>query len=58
MDNLKQRVLESLKWKKHPSISSARLGISEEKYRKIKNELLAERKNKKTKKLDTDTQEG
>ena len=35
MDNLKQKVLESLKWKKHPSISSSRLGITEEKYRKI-----------------------
>ena len=37
MDNLKQRELESLKWKKHPSISSERLGITEKQYRKIKN---------------------
>lgn len=51
MDNLKQKVLESLKWKKHPSISSSRLGITEEKYRKIKKELLAERKNKKKKSI-------
>lgn len=51
MDNLKQRVLESLKWKKHPSISSERLGISEKQYKKIKKELLTERKNKKKKSI-------
>ena len=46
---LKQRVLESLKWKKHPRISAERIGISEEKYRKIKSELKLERKKEKKK---------
>lgn len=51
MANIKQKVLESLKWKKHPSISSKRLGITEEQYKIIKKELLAERKNKKKKSI-------
>jgi len=46
---LKQRVLESLKWKKHPSISAERIGISEKEYRKIKSELKSERKKEKNK---------
>ena len=44
MDKLKKKVIESLKWKKHPSISSARIGISEEDYVKLKKEVLQERK--------------
>jgi len=44
MSNLKQKVKDSLKWKKHPSISSERLGISEEQYIRIKKEILQERK--------------
>ena len=42
MDNLKQKVLESLKWKKHPSISSSEdLVLLKKEYRKIKKELLS-----------------
>lgn len=47
---LKQRVLDSLKWKKHSSISAERVGISEEEYKKIKKEILKERKQSKKKK--------
>jgi len=47
---LKQRVLDSLKWKKHPSISAERVGISEEEYKKIKKQILKERKQSKKKK--------
>ena len=51
MNNLKQRVLESLKWKKHPSYCAVRLNITESQYRKIKKEVLSERKIKKKKAL-------
>ncbi len=46
---LKQRVLESLKWKKHPKISAQRLGISESEYIRIKDELKTEKKTQKRK---------
>ena len=46
MDKLKKKVIESLKWKKHPSISSARIGISEEDYVKLKKEVLQEQLSK------------
>ena len=44
MDKLKQKVLNSLKWRQSVSISAARLNISEIKYTKIKDEILKERK--------------
>jgi hypothetical protein len=43
MDKLKQKVLNSLKWKKGISISAARLNISETNYIKIKDEILKDR---------------
>jgi len=46
MDNIKQKVLDSLKWKKHPSYCAEKLNITEKQYKKVKKELLAERKNK------------
>tara|TARA_R110000737_G_scaffold252380_2_gene261829 strand:+ start:333 stop:1556 length:1224 start_codon:yes stop_codon:yes gene_type:complete len=51
MNNLKQKVLESLKWKKHPTYCAAKLNITESQYRKIKKEVLSERKIKKKKAL-------
>jgi hypothetical protein len=51
MNNLKQRVLESLKWKKHPSYCVEKLNITESQYIKIKKEVLSERKIKKKKTL-------
>ena len=48
---LKQRVIDSLKWKKHPKISAGRLGISESQYIKLKKEILAERKKAKKKRI-------
>tara|TARA_B100001173_G_C16023811_1_gene563199 strand:- start:2354 stop:3574 length:1221 start_codon:yes stop_codon:yes gene_type:complete len=48
---LKQRVIDSLKWKKHPKISAGRLGISESQYIKLKKEILAERKKAKKKSI-------
>lgn len=51
MSNLKQRVLESLKWKKHPAYCAAKLDITESQYKKIKKEVLADRKIKKKKTL-------
>jgi len=51
MNNLKQRVLESLKWKKHPTHCAAKLKITEAQYRKIKSEILSERKIKRKKAL-------
>lgn len=51
MNNLKQKVLESLKWKKHPTYCAARLNITESQYKKIKKEVLSERKIKKKKAL-------
>jgi hypothetical protein len=44
MNNIKQKVIDSLKWKKNPSISSKRLGINENDYVKIKKQILEERK--------------
>ena len=51
MDNIKQKVLDSLKWKKHPSYCAEKLNITEKQYKKVKRELLAERKNKKKKSI-------
>lgn len=46
---LKQRVLESLKWKKHPSICARRIGISETEYIKLKAEVKSELKKERKK---------
>ena len=51
MNNIKQKVLDSLKWKKHPSYCAEKLNITEKQYKKVKRELLAERKNKKKKSI-------
>ena len=51
MDNIKQKVLNSLKWKKHPSYCAEKLNITEKQYKKVKRELLTERKNKKKKSI-------
>ena len=51
MNNLKQRVIESLKWKKHPSYCADKLNITESQYIKLKKEVLSERKKKKKKTL-------
>ena len=48
---LKQRVLETLKWKKHPSYCAERLNITEAQYKKLKKEVLQERKLKKKKSI-------
>ena len=44
MDKLKQKVLNSLKWRQSVSISAARLNISEIKYTQMKDEILKEKK--------------
>ena len=44
MSNLKQRIIQSLKWKKHPRICAEKLNITEKQYIKIKKEILQERK--------------
>jgi hypothetical protein len=44
MNNLKQKVLESLKWKKHPIYCAAKLNVTEKQYIKLKKEVLQERK--------------
>jgi len=44
MDPLKQKVINSLKWKKNTSISAQRCDMDEEDYIKIKKEILQERK--------------
>ena len=49
MNNIKQKVLESLKWKKNSFISAERCGISEKEYVKIKKEILTERKKQRKK---------
>ena len=49
MSNLKQRVLESLKWKKHPMYCAEKLNITEKQYIKLKKEVLEERKTNKKK---------
>ena len=49
MNNLKQRVLESLKWKKHPMYCAEKLNITEKQYIKLKKEVLEERKTNKKK---------
>ena len=49
MANLKQKVLDSLKWKKHPSYCADKLNITEEQYVKLKKSILRERKVKKKK---------
>jgi len=44
MSNLKQRVLESLKWKKHPMYCADKLNITEKQYIRLRKEVLQERK--------------
>jgi hypothetical protein len=50
MSELKQKILESLNWKKNSSYCSARLNISVDKYNQIKKEILSERKRNANKK--------
>jgi len=51
MNNLKEKIIESLKWKKHPMYCAEKLNITESQYKKIKKEVLQERKSKKKKSL-------
>tara|TARA_R100000935_G_scaffold13476_1_gene27048 strand:- start:9704 stop:10927 length:1224 start_codon:yes stop_codon:yes gene_type:complete len=44
MDNLKDKIIESLKWKKHPTYCAAKLNITEKQYIKLKKEALQNRK--------------
>ena len=44
MSYLKNKIKETLKWKKNPKYVSEKLGISIEKYKKIKKEILSENK--------------
>lgn len=44
MSQLKNKVLESLSWKKGPDYCAKRIGISEAEYSKIKKEILSKRK--------------
>ena len=41
MSYLKNKILESLKWKKSPAYCASKLGISEEEYIKIKDQILS-----------------
>jgi len=47
MGNIKQRVIESLKWKKHPSYCAGKLNITEKQYIKLKKDVLHDAKRKK-----------
>ena len=49
MDNIKEKVLKSLKWKKNSFISAQRCGMSENEYLKIKKEILNDKKKQKKK---------
>ena len=49
MNNLKQRIIQSLKWKKHPRICAEKLNLTEKQYAKIKKEILQERKEERKK---------
>jgi len=49
MSNIKNKVAETLKWKKNVTYCAARLGITESKYLEIKKELKLERKEAKQK---------
>jgi len=49
MDPLKQKVINSLKWKKNTSISAERCDMNEDDYIRIKNEVLQERKKQRKK---------
>ena len=51
MNNLKQRIIESFRWKKHPRICAEKLNITEKQYVKLKREILQERKKEKKKKI-------
>ena len=50
MQNLKEQIKETLKWKKHPTYCAAKLGILESEYVKLKKEVLLERRLSKKKK--------
>lgn len=49
MDPLKQKVINSLKWKKNTAISAERCDMNEDDYIRIKNEVLQERKKQRKK---------
>lgn len=49
MGNLKQKVAESLAWKKNNAYSAARLGITEKEYEKFKKEILSEKRKERKK---------
>lgn len=44
MKSLKQKVADSLAWKKNATYSAARLGITEKEYSKLKQEILSDKK--------------
>ena len=46
MDSLKQKVINSLKWKKNTTISAQRCDMNEDDYIRIKKEVLQERRRK------------
>ena len=47
MDNLKQQVLHSLKWKKTAEYAAEKIGITVQEYKKIQKQILSERKKQK-----------
>ena len=51
MQDIKQKVINSLKWKKNSKISAERCNISEDEYLKIKKQVLQERKTKRKKSI-------
>ena len=52
MNNLKQRIIESFRWKKHPRICAEKLNITEKQYVKLKREILQERKKERKEEKD------
>ena len=49
MTNIKKRISETLKWKKHPSYCAAKLNITEKQYIKLKKQVLYEKRQNKKK---------
>ena len=45
MSNIKNKIIESLKWKKNSKYCAKRLGINIENYKKLKKQVITERKN-------------
>ena len=58
MSNLKKKVIHSFKWKKNDEYCASKIGVSEEEYKKLKKQILDDRKKERKLNKLTQTKQG